>query len=59
MHKEEEGMVNGFIPENARVRLLEHETGPHKQWAKIYYSTLVWKDEREEREIQPPATIIL
>ncbi|KAE9380654.1 hypothetical protein N431DRAFT_362604 [Stipitochalara longipes BDJ] len=58
MDKEEEGMVNGFIPDNARLRLLKHETGPQKQWAKIYYSKLVWKG-AAAREVLPPEMIML
>jgi hypothetical protein len=59
VRKEEEGMVNGFVPDSARVRLLKHETGPQKQYVKIYYSRLVWKDGITEREACPPVKILL
>lgn len=59
VHKEEEGMVNGFIPEAARVRLLKHEAGPQKQYAKIYCSKFVVENGIAKREALPPVTIIL
>ena len=59
VHKEEEGMVNEFIPDSARLRLLKHETGTQKQWATIYCSKLVWKDGAIAREELPPETIML
>lgn len=52
-------MVNGFIPDHARLRLLKYDTGPHKQWDKIHYSKLVWKDGIKARETAEPVTIIL
>jgi hypothetical protein len=59
VNKEEEGMENGFVPDSARIRLLKHETGPQKQWAKIYYSKLVWKEGTAARETLPPVKIML
>ena len=60
VRKEEEGREkNGFVPDSARIRLLKHETGPQKQYAKIYYSKLVWKDGITEREAGPPVKIRL
>jgi hypothetical protein len=59
VHKEEEGMVNGFIPDTARVRLVKHESGPQKQWAKIYCSKLVWRNGIESREALPEVLIQL
>jgi hypothetical protein len=52
-------MENGFVPDSARIRLLKHETGPQKQWAKIYYSKLVWKEGTAARETLPPVKIML
>ena len=59
VNKEERGMINDFIPDSARLRVLRHETGPQKQWATIYCSKLVWKDGAIAREELPPETIIL
>lgn len=59
MQKEEEGMVNGFIPEGARLKLHKHETGPHKQFANLYISKHVWKDGVAAREMVPEVRIPL
>lgn len=57
MDKEERGMVNGHIPDSARLRLIKHELGPHKRTAELYYSQLIWKDGNAAREILPPVMI--
>jgi hypothetical protein len=59
VQKEEEVMVNGFVPEIARLKLHKHETAPHKQWANLYLSKHVWKDGIATREMLPPVQIPL
>jgi hypothetical protein len=57
MNKEEEGMVNGFIPDAARLRLVKHDTGPEKRKVELHCSKLVWKDGKPAREMIPSVTI--
>jgi hypothetical protein len=59
VQKEEEGMVNGFVPDTARIRLHKHQAGPQKQYVEIYYSKLVWKNGITARETLPPVKIRL
>jgi hypothetical protein len=59
VQKEEEGMVNGCIPEGARLKLHKHETGPHKQFANLHISKHVWKDGVAAREMLPEVRIPL
>jgi hypothetical protein len=59
MHWEEERMVNGFIPDTARLRLIKHELGPHERTAMLYCSQLVQKDGNTARELFGPVMIIL
>jgi len=57
MNKEEEGMVNGFIPDSARLRLVKHDTGPEKRKVELHCSKLIWKDGNPSREMIPGVTI--
>jgi hypothetical protein len=57
MTMEEEGMVNGFIPDTARLRLISHEVGPQRRMAVIRCSKFVWKDGKAARELLPLVTI--
>ena len=36
MDKEEKGIVNGFIPDSARLRLIKHVPGQHKRTVDLY-----------------------
>jgi hypothetical protein len=59
VQQEEEGMVNGHVPEIARIKLHRHVTAPHKQWANLYISKIVWNDGIPSREMLPPVQIPL
>ena len=59
INKEEEGMVNGHIPDTARLRLFKHNTEPEKREVGLYCSKLVWKDGNQVREMIPRVTITL
>lgn len=58
MNEEEKGMVHGFIPDAARLRLVKHVPGPEKQKVEVHCSKLVWKDGKTGREMLPPVTIM-
>ena len=59
VQEEEKGMVNGHVPEIARIKLHRHVTAPHKQWANLYVSKIVWIDGNATREMLPPVQIPL
>jgi hypothetical protein len=59
MEKEEEGIVDEFIPDTARLRLIKYELGPFDRIATLYYSQLVQKDGNTARELLPPVMILL
>jgi hypothetical protein len=59
MEKEEEGIINGHIPDTARLRLIKHELGSFNQTATLYCSQLVQKDGNTARELLSPVIITL
>jgi hypothetical protein len=57
--EEERGIVYGYIPEQARWRLIKHELGPDRRTVKLYCSRFVEKDGNATRELVLPIVIDL
>lgn len=51
MDKEELRMIDGFIPDPARLRLIKHVPGQHMRTADLYCSELTGEDGNARREV--------